>query len=121
MRDDDLAPHLEDYFRCGAAQEDEMNNRMISTYTCDPDTRFGAFCIQIESYNGRILEFDGKIATVKWSNEIDRHYYEEAYLRASIPQVLMEDDMLHTDDNGYECDEPDCPCHWVRRTQEVVS
>jgi hypothetical protein len=27
MYDDDLAPHLEDYFRCGAAQEDRMNTQ----------------------------------------------------------------------------------------------
>jgi hypothetical protein len=32
-------------------------------------------------------------------------------------QILCEDDLLHTDDNGYECDDADCICHWERATQ----
>lgn len=30
--------------------------------------------------------------------------------------VLMEDEIIHTDDNP-ECDDPDCICHWERATQ----
>ena len=56
MRDDDIAPHLDDYFRCGAAQEDMMY------------------------------------------------------------QIACEDAILHTAENGYECDDADCICHWERVT-----
>lgn len=27
-------------------------------------------------------------------------------------QILCEDELLHTEENGYECDDPDCICHW---------
>ena len=26
--------------------------------------------------------------------------------------------LTHTAENGYECNDPDCICHWARRTQE---
>lgn len=38
------------------------------------------------------------------------------YVMGPIP-IPMEDPIIHTAENGYECDDPDCICHWERATQ----
>ena len=38
------------------------------------------------------------------------------YVLGPIP-VPMEDEITHTAENGYECEDPECICHWKRRTQ----
>jgi hypothetical protein len=38
------------------------------------------------------------------------------YVMNPIP-IEMEDAITHTDENGYECDDPGCICHQERREQ----
>ncbi len=32
--------------------------------------------------------------------------------------ILCDVPLTHTEANGYECEDPDCICHWEHRTQE---
>ena len=32
--------------------------------------------------------------------------------------ILCDVPLTHTAENGYECDQADCICHWERRTEE---
>ena len=42
-----------------------------------------------------------------------RHVYECELMEEGmpIPVIWMEDALVHTDENSYECDDPDCICH----------
>lgn len=37
----------------------------------------------------------------------------------NIPIAIPVDTIIHTAENGYECDDADCICHWEQRTDEL--
>ena len=97
MIDDDLAPLLDDYFLSGAAREDREATMQEQSFAqgecpnCGHDwTAHGAWI----------------------ANPGDKTCEGPVYEAVTLI-VTMEDEPLHTEETGYECDEPDCICHWA--------
>lgn len=45
---------------------------------------------------------------------------EKSWYVMSLLPIPMEDAITHTDENGYECDDPECICHCEQSSQYSI-